>query len=258
MKTLFQYRDALFSTTKFEFKKRYAGSGFGTIWVILYPILFLSVYLFLYLAVFKLSYPNLNELEAVIYIFSGLVPYIAFMETATTSTTILKQNVHLLKNVVLPLSLVPTRVALMAMITQIVSLTIILILSAINGSISINLIILPFALLTQFFFILGIAYLLSPLGLIAPDINYFVSLSTLLLLFVSPIGFMSSMLSTKMQLVVWANPIYYILLPFRMAFLPADHYPMVGLVISFLVALASYSFGVFMFRKFTTFAIEYE
>ena len=67
---LFRFRHTLFSTTKFEFKQRSAGSGLGLIWAVLYPILFLSVYLFIYLAVFKLNYPELNQIESIIYIFS--------------------------------------------------------------------------------------------------------------------------------------------------------------------------------------------
>lgn len=258
LRILFGFRSALFSTTKFELKKRYAGSALGMIWVALYPLLFLSVYLFLYLAVFKLSYPNLNHLEAVIYIFSGLVPYMAFMEVANASTNLLKQNIHLVINMILPLELVPTRIVLIAMITQSMGLIMLIILSLVNGSFSFNILLLPLALIIEFFFILGIALILSPLGVLIPDLSYFVSLITLLLLFISPVGFMASMLSTKLKLIVWANPIYYLITPFREAFLPNQNISLLTLGIAGICALAVFTLGMFTFRKFKDFVAEYE
>lgn len=258
LRDIYEFKFALFSTTKFELKKRYAGSGLGMLWVILYPILFLSVYLFLYLAVFKLTYPEMNQIEAIIYIFSGLVPYMAFMETTNSSTTILKQNLHLVKNIVLPLELVPTRIVLIAMTTQCVGLLMIFLLVLVNGSFSLNLLLLPLALIIEFIFILGIALMMAPLGMIIPDLSYFTSLITLLLLFVSPIGFMASMLSTKLKLIVWANPIYYLISPFRTAFLPEQSINYQELLIAISISLFAFIFGTVVFSKFKEFVAEYE
>ena len=255
---LFRHWQSLYVTTKFEFKKKYAGSFLGIAWVILYPLLFLSVYLFLYLAVFKMSYPELNRLETIIYIFCGLVPYIAFMEGINGGAVVLKQNIHLIKNIILPIELVPSRIVLMSMITQLAGLIMILILAIFSHALTVKLLLLPVALLIEFFFILGIALMVAPLGLIVPDMGYFISLFTLLLLFVSPIGFVTTMLSGKLKLMVLGNPIYYLIEPFRMVFLPNEPINWGILAISAAFALIFFMVGAKVFSKFKEFAAEYE
>src|SRR5258707_1634210 len=66
---LWQKRQVMFATTRLELKKRYSGSILGQLWVVLQPVLFFSVYLFVYLLVFKIVAPGKNGLEYVLYIF---------------------------------------------------------------------------------------------------------------------------------------------------------------------------------------------
>lgn len=255
---LAQHKRSLYTTTKFELKKRYAGSFLGKVWVGLYPLLFLSVYLFIYFVVFKVAYPELNQIETIIYIFSGLVPYITFMESINGGSAVMKQNLHLVKNLILPVEMIPSRVVLMSMITQFVGLAMIMALCAMNFSISAKLLILPIALVIEFFFILGLVLIVAPLGLMIPDLGYFISLFTFLLMFVSPIGFMTTMLAGKLKLMVIGNPIYYLIQPFRMAFLPnvAINWGQIG--IAAVLALTFFIIGSKIFVRFKEFAAEYE
>lgn len=246
------------STTAYELRKRYSGSLFGAIWIVLYPVLFLSVYLFLYLVVFKAKYPSFSTLESVIYIFSGLVPYIAFMEAVNTSAVTMKQNMHLIKNVILPTELIPIRVVAVAIVTQFVGLAMVLVLCMINGNIDVNLLYLPIALMIQIMFLLGISMLISPIGLVLPDIGYFINIITLFLMFVSPIGFTGSMLSERMHIIIYLNPIYYMIDPFRLAFLPNATFDPKVFSVSVLMALVTFLLGSIVFKRFKDFLADYE
>ncbi len=247
----------LFATTFLEFKKRYSGSLFGILWAILYPLMFLGVYLFLYLIVFKVQYPDHNTLDSVIYIFSGLVPYIAFMETCSNGCSVIKQNIHLVKNVILPLELIPLRVVLMALVTELIGLLMIFILVACNHGITVNLLMLPVALFLQILFISGIALMLAPLGLVLPDVNYFINIITLLLLFVSPIGFMASMLSSNLHFIINGNPIYYMIEPYRMVFFANEPISVHVLLISACMSVGMFLLGSAFFQKFKDQLAEY-
>ena len=126
----------ILATTRTEVKRRYAGSVFGMTWAILYPLLFLLMYLFLYLVVFQVRFPQFSQLEYVIYVFCGLVPYLAFMECMNFSGTCLKQNIDLVKNVIIPIEIIPVRVVLLAVLGELVGVFILVILSAFNNSLS--------------------------------------------------------------------------------------------------------------------------
>src|SRR5690606_31086788 len=110
----------------------------------------------------------------------------------------------------------------------------------------------------EFMFILGVALVMAPLGIVVPDLSYFTSLLMLLLLFVSPIGFMTTILSAKLKLIVWANPIYYLMTPFRLAFMPGQPIKLNELLLAACISAAILLLGLVMFNKFKEFAAEYE
>ena len=66
LRTMIHHRNVLVATTVFELKKRYAGSAFGLFWVILYPALLLGVYIFVYMVVFKVRFPDMGEYQYVL------------------------------------------------------------------------------------------------------------------------------------------------------------------------------------------------
>jgi len=255
---LVRHRRVLAATTRLEIDKRYRGSFFGLVWVVLYPVLFLSIYLFLYLVVFKIRLKGLSTLDYVVYIFSGLVPYIAFMETVNASVVSIRQNAHLIRNVILPAELIPTRVVTSALVTESVGLLLVVALSALNGSLSLHLAILPLALAIQLTFLLGVALLLAPLGLMFPDIPYFTGLLILFMLFVSPISWKPSAVPANMRFIVWLNPIYYLLLPFRAAFLNVERLKPLDLLTACLVAATVFVAGTWLFVRLKSSLLEYE
>ena len=108
-RTCREHARLLAAITRVELAKRYAGSVLGMAWVVLQPALLLSVYLFVYLVVFKMRFQGFSRFDYVLYVFCGLVPFLGFMEAITTGALSIKQNMHLVKNVMLPIELVPVR-----------------------------------------------------------------------------------------------------------------------------------------------------
>ena len=159
-----QYRQIFQATTIGEFERRYAGSVLGKAWIILYPALLLSIYLFVYIAIFRVRFGVGGQLEYVVFVFCGLIPYIGFMESTVQSCVSIKQNIHLIKNVMLPIELIPARVVAVSMITQFISMLIILILTIINGTASWHLLWLPLVFVLQVIFLIGLSWILSCLG----------------------------------------------------------------------------------------------
>src|SRR6185295_12018171 len=73
--THWRLRSVLYASARVELKKRYAGSLLGPAWTVLYPLLFLGVYLFLWLVVFRVRFSeSTTALDYVVFVFGGLVP----------------------------------------------------------------------------------------------------------------------------------------------------------------------------------------
>src|SRR5262245_45696519 len=127
-------RRLLASITRVELAKRHAGSVLGMAWVVLQPGLLLSIYLFIYLIVFPQRLQNFGRFDFTLYVFCGLVPYLGFMEALTIGGLSIKQNIHLVKNVMLPIELVPIRSVIVGMASQFVSICLVLLVFATDRS----------------------------------------------------------------------------------------------------------------------------
>src|SRR5437762_10118878 len=131
---IYRYRRMLVSITRIELAKRHAGSTLGMTWVVLQPALLLSVYLFVYMVVLRMRFEGFSRFDYVLYVFCGLVPYLGFMEALTTGALSIKQNIHLVKNVMLPIELIPVRSVIVGMVSEFVSVGLVLVVGAVAGS----------------------------------------------------------------------------------------------------------------------------
>jgi lipopolysaccharide transport system permease protein len=255
---MLHYRQILIATTKVEISKRYAGSALGLIWVGLYPLLLLSVYLFVYLVVFKMRFPGYSEMDYVLYVFTGLVPYIGLSEAIQAGTHSIKQNIHLVKNVMLPIEIIPVRAVAAALMGQVVLLALVAGLAAMNGTLSSFIIILPVVLALQFLFLIGIVFVLSSVALVVQDIAHFVNLAIMLMMFLSPIGFRADMLPKSYEILVWGNPISYLLDAYRSVLLSNHPVSVSTLAMYAGISIGFFVLGATFFQRFKGVLVDYE
>lgn len=257
-RTLIEYRKILVAITRVEMEKRYSGSALGKAWVLLYPALLLSIYIFVYMFVFKMRFPGYTEADYTLFVFAGLIPYLGFSEAITTGSVSIKQNMHLVKNVMLPIELVPVKMVAVSMVTQLVSLVILVALSGLNGNLSLHLLWLPLVIAFQMIFLVGLVWILAALAVPLPDIGYFVNLAVLLLMFLSPIGFTPDMVPPIMRVVVYLNPLHYMMEMYRASIIHGSAPNAFEVVTYVSVCVAVFVVGATFFRKFKNVLVDYE
>lgn len=255
---LYRHRRVLLATTHVEVRKRYAGSALGLAWVGLYPVLLLSVYLFIFLVLFSTRLPGYSEMDYVLYVFAGLIPYMGLSEAVQAGTQSIKQNMHLIKNVMLPIELVPVRAVAAALVSQSVSLVVLVVLAAANGTLSSAMVLLPLVFLLQFLMLVGVVFVLSAIAIVVQDITYLVTITLMLLMFLSPIGYRADMLPQGYGIIVWANPVAYLCDAYRATLL--TNYPFSATSTAVLLALAIGCFvlGAAFFSRFKGALVDHE
>lgn len=250
IRAAYRFRRTLFSTAVLELKQRYAGSALGSVWIVLYPLIFLSIYLFLYLVIFQVRFPGMSSLGFVVYVFSGLVPYLVMMESVTRGAVVIKENIHLIKNVIMPVELVPLRLVLVSFLGQTASFALLLVLIGIEWEFGWRLIFLPLVLLAFAAFILGFVYYIAGLGVVFNDVSYIVNLAMIALMFLSPIAFKPDMVPPHLLAIVYLNPISYPLEAIRWCLISsyeADPYRLAAFPV---LAIAVFAAGTSFFRRF--------
>ena len=257
-RTLAGHARLLVAITRVELSKKYAGSVLGPLWLILQPALLLSVYIFVYLVVFKMRFADFSRLDYVLYVFTGLIPYMGTIDAITSGSVSIKQNIPLVKNVMLPIELVPVRAVLVASISQAVGLAVVLLLTAINGTLSWHILWLPVVWALQIVMLFGVVWILASIAVGLPDISYFISLFLFLLMWVSPIGFTPDMVPAELRAVLFLNPVYYLLEMYRdsLLFGRLPSLQVAGVYAG--MCLFTFAVGSAFFRAFRSVLLDYE
>jgi len=248
----------LASITRVELAKRHAGSVLGLTWVVLQPALLLSVYLFAYMVVMKMRFPGYSRFDYVLYVFCGLVPYLGFMEALTGGGVSIKQNIHLVKNVMLPIELIPVRSVIVGMTSQFVSLGIVLVMSALSGSLTWRVVFLPAALGLEILWLIGLTWILASVTVALPDVTYFVNLFIFLLMWISPIGFRADMVPDQLRFTLYLNPVYYMTQTFRATLLSGEHASLGVWTVYTVMSVGLFVVGSAFFLTFKDVLVDYE
>lgn len=208
-------RAALFATTTVEIRKRHATSILGRTWVVLYPLLLLSAYVFTFAFVLGARLPGMGRLDYLLFVFCGLVPYLGLSEAINSSCLSIRQNMQLVRNILFPVELLPVRAVMVGLATQMVATVLLIILSTVDLRLSPRALFLPLIIVGQILFLWGLAWILSLIAVVLPDIAYFVNLSLTFLIFISPIGFRPEMVPEALRFVLYLNPLTYLINAYR-------------------------------------------
>jgi len=229
----------LFALTIIECQRKYAGSLLGILWYPLYSALLLGSYCFVYLVVFRVRYKEFGTYDFVLFIFAGLIPYLGFSEAVSTGLGSVKQNLSLLRNAVFPIEFVPVKHVLAALVGLLISLALLILMILPTRYAGWHLLYLPVPFVSLLLFGVAVVWVLSAVAVVVPDIAQLVNIALLLLMFVSPIGYSVDMVPARARLLVYLNPMTYLIESFR--------YAMIGLRTSSMWQDASFLAATLLF-----------
>lgn len=201
--------------TKRDFKKDYVNSYLGFLWVIIEPLVFVSIYYFVFTHGLRIA-PLENNVPFISFFITGLIPWMYFSSTLSSSTNLIKQYSFLVKKVNFRLSILPI-VKLFSNIIIHLFFIFITILVVIYGGKEINLyfiqVLYYFFALTCFLF--GLIFFVSALNLFLPDLGKFVSMLLQMGFWLTPIIWMIDIVPIEYRWIIKLNPLEYIVTGYR-------------------------------------------
>ena len=248
--------NVLFTTVIDELRKRYSATMLGAAWNIFQPLMFLSLYAFVYVKIFRISIAGFSSVDYVLLIFTGLVPFLAFSEAMTGGAGAVVDNRSLVKNTLFPIELAPVRVVLVAMCGMLVGLTMIMGVLAGRGHLLPTQLLVPLVLIPHLLFVTGFVWLLSIAAVFFRDILNLVHPLNLLLMLISPIGFTRDMIPPDLMPVMQFNPLYYIIMIYR-DLLYSGEIPWDLLAIFSAMSVVMFLVGYFAFSRLKVLCADY-
>ena len=229
---------------------RYRGSYLGVFWSLLRPLSMLAMYTVVFGYIFESKLgtrPDETKFDFTLALFCGLILFDFFAECLARAPILVLTNTNYVTKVVFPLEVLPV-VTVGAAFTQLVISFIPLLvgLACAHGFVPLTVLYAPIILIPLVLLCLGITWLLASLGVFIRDINSFVPVLIVIILYASAIFYPISRVPPNLLPLVLGNPLATIIDQTRNAVLwgvpPAwGPYGMV-LLASFVVMIIGYTF----------------
>lgn len=249
-KNFFVYRHLLAHLIVREIKSRFAGSSAGILWSFIHPLIMILVYLFVFVYIFKLRLPEYSGgKEAAMFLMAGLFPWMALAEGLIRSASSLIENATLIQKTIFPTEVLPAKAVVSAFATHGVAIGALAIYAVIIKHHFAILLYLPFIIILQIFFTLGLGFMLSCLTIFLRDTLHVLQLLVGFWIYLTPILYPVSMLPEWARLAMYGNPVYPLISIYQSLFLNGD----IGNFLMFLLVLMwtifFYFLGAFFFSK---------
>src|SRR3954452_19167426 len=121
---------------KRDFQGRYAGSLLGLVWSFVQPLWTLLLFTFVFSTVMKISPVGIRTGHFSIFLFCGLLPWMALNEGVVRSATAVTENAGLVKKLRFPSELLVVSVVLGALLHEAIAGVIFLIVLALLGELT--------------------------------------------------------------------------------------------------------------------------
>ncbi len=235
-----------------EIVGRYQGSVMGLLWSFLNPVFMLAVYTFVFSVVFKARWGAGEESRGqfAVVLFAGLIVHTLFSEVLNRAPQLILGNANYVKKVVFPLEVLPVVQLLAAAFHALVSIVVLLAAQWVfNGGVPWTVVLLPVVALPLLALTLGVAWMLSSLGVFVRDVGQTTVLATSVLLFLSPIFFPINALPANFQVWMHLNPLTFIIEQVRAVLVWGQQPDWIGLVQYSIAAVLIGWLGFAWFQK---------
>lgn len=245
---LWNYRGLFYFLAWRDILVRYKQTVIGVAWSVIRPLLTMVVFTVVFGKLAKLPsggapYP--------ILVFAAMLPWQFFANSLSESSNSLINNANMLSKVYFPRLIVPTSSVIVSLVDFLISFLLLVGLMAWYRFIpNMRILTLPLFLLLALLVAMGFGLWLAALNVKYRDFRYVVPFIVQFGLYISPVGFSSSIVPAKWRLLYSLNPMVGVIDGFRWAILGGEarlYWP--GFLVSVALTLLIFLWGLRYFRK---------
>jgi len=246
---LWRYRELFYVLAWRDIAVRYKQTVIGLAWAILQPFLTMVVFTIIFGKLAKM--PSEGDAPYALMVFAGLLPWQFFSTSLSSASQSLIGNTNLISKIYFPRLIVPTAAIVVAFVDFLVSFSILLAMMVwyqfMPGW---QILTLPLFVLMAFLAALGPGLWITSLNVKYRDFRYVIPFIVAMGLYVSPVGFSSSVIPEQWRLLYSMNPVVGVIDGFRWAILGGQaklYWP--GFVMSCVLIACFLWLGIRQFRR---------
>jgi len=246
-KDLWRYRELFYILSWRDIKVRYKQTVLGAAWSIIRPLLTTIVFTVVFNKIAKLENPG--HAPYALMVFAGMLPWQFFSNALSESSNSLIGNANLITKVYFPRMIIPASSVITSMVDFAISFLILIAMMCWYQFIpSWHIVFLPVFILIAFFCAFGVGLYLTAVNVKYRDFRYIIPFIIQFGLYITPVGFSSSVISEKWKLLYSLNPMVGVIDGFRWCIL-GDPMSMNSFFISLTTTILFLMLGLFYFRR---------
>lgn len=246
---IWRYRELFYVLSWRDITVKYKQTVIGVIWAVIRPVLTMVVFTVIFGKVAKL--PTEGNAPYAVMVYAAMLPWQLFANSLSESSNSLTDNANLITKVYFPRLIIPASTVITNLVDFFISFAILLLLMGYYRYLpTTRFLVLPAFLLVAFLTSFGIGLFLTSLNVKFRDFRYIVPFIVQFGLYISPVGFTSSIIPEQYRLLYSLNPMVGVIDGFRWAILGGEtmiYWP--GFALSLSVTAFFVGLGVFLFRK---------
>ncbi len=245
---IWRYRELFWFLALRNILIKYKQAVIGFAWAVIQPVFIMIVFTIIFGKVAKM--PS-NGIPYPILIFVAVLPWNFFANTLTETSGSLVMNQAMITKIYFPRLIMPASTVLSGSLDFGISFVILIgLMFWYNVIPTVKIFFLPLFLLLAVITSLGFGLWSSALNVLYRDVKYAVPFIVRFGLYISPVGFLSSVVPDKYRLIYSLNPMVGVIDGFRWCLLGdkiTPYWP--GLWLSIIFAVAMLISGMFYFRR---------
>ena len=246
---LWRYRELFFILAWRDISVRYKQTVIGVLWAILRPFLTMLVLTVIFGRVAKL--PSDGQAPYALLVFAAMLPWSLFSTSLGEASNSLIANEKLISKVYFPRVIIPTATVVTALVDFLISFIILLGMMIYYQFLpDWKILLLPLFIILALLASLGPGLWITALNVKYRDFRYVIPFIVQFGLYISPVGFSSSVIPEKWRLLYSLNPIVGVIDGFRWCILGGEsqiYWP--GFALSIIIVTFFLWLGVTSFRK---------
>lgn len=246
---LWRYRELFQVLAWRDVSVRYKQTVIGVVWAVIRPVLTMVVFSVIFGRIAKL--PSEGNAPYPLMVFAGMLPWTFFSTALSDASNSLVNSANLISKVYFPRLIVPTATIIVAFVDFLISFGILLLLMLwyrfLPGW---QILLLPVFVAIAFLAAMGPGLWITALNVKYRDFRYVIPFVVQFGLYLSPVGFSSSVVPEKWRLLYSINPMVGVIDGFRWAILGGEsriYWP--GFSLSLVVVALFLWLGIRQFRK---------
>lgn len=247
-KDLWRYRELFYFLAWRDILVRYKQTAIGVAWALLRPLLTMVVFVFVFGKLAKL--PS-EGVPYPVLVFAALLPWQFFASAFAEAGNSLISNANMISKVYFPRLVVPASAVIVGLVDFLISAVMLVGLMLWYGVVpDWRILTLPIFLVVGVVAAMGAGLWVAALNVQYRDFRYLIPFVVQFGLYVSPVGFSSTIVPDQWRLVYSLNPMVGVIDGFRWAILGGgNHVYWPGMVLSIALVMVIAVSGVLYFRK---------